>query len=72
MIAVQVVASGPRYEVSDDRGGGVPVASRPTCLACGAHLPTIDGHCVAHMSLATEISLYTLSAETVLAAEVAR
>lgn len=39
---------------------------RPFCKACGKPGPIIDGFCVAHMSLATECSLNTVSAEVVL------
>lgn len=36
---------------------------RPTCSACGKLAPTINGRCVSHMELATEVWLYTVSAE---------
>lgn len=38
-------------------------ATRPICSACGKLAPTINGRCVSHMELATEVWLYTVSAE---------
>jgi hypothetical protein len=40
--------------------------NRPTCRSCGKPGPTINARCVPCMTLATQISLYTVAAEDVL------
>jgi hypothetical protein len=57
------------YAIIVERSTAIAGAPRPQCQSCGRPGPTIDGYCVPHMPLRTEIALMTLSAEQVLAYE---